>query len=295
MSQSTEIRVSIDVGCYQHSVAVGLPNGDVVDEFDIAHDPSGFSEFFDRIDAQQRHYGGAVRVAMEGFNGHARPLDTLVRLHEYQLFNINNLKLARFKEIFPAAAKADRIDARKGLELFQLAEHLPLAKGVLQEVVATPLENDRLKRLTRRRRALVDEKTRLLSRLQTDLRAVCPTLLAITADAENRWFLCFITHCDDLSKLPRLRRCTLQKIRGVGRKYGEIIRRWQGTAQFSHEVAYVGPMIVRSKRYRLNVKRSWPTLESPRWSTPYRASLWCALQNLPARSAPSTASVQKPA
>ncbi len=47
---------------------------------------------------------------------------------------LNNLKLARFKEIFPGAAKSDRIDARKGLGLIQLRDHLPLAKEVLQEV-----------------------------------------------------------------------------------------------------------------------------------------------------------------
>jgi hypothetical protein len=70
-----------------------------------------------------------VAVAMEGFNGCARPLDTMVRRRGYRLYNINNLKLARFKEIFPGAAKSDRIDARKGLELFQLSDHLPLAKG----------------------------------------------------------------------------------------------------------------------------------------------------------------------
>jgi hypothetical protein len=75
---------------------------------------------------------------MEGYNGYARPLDTLVRAHDYRLFNINNLKLARFKEIFPAAAKTDALDARKGLELFQLRDHLPMAGDVLQEVRATP-------------------------------------------------------------------------------------------------------------------------------------------------------------
>lgn len=84
------------------------------------------------------------------------------------------LQLARFKEIFPAAAKNDRIDARKGLELFQLCDHLPVARGVLQEVAATPLGNDQLKRLTRRRRALVEERSRLLCRMQADLQAACP-------------------------------------------------------------------------------------------------------------------------
>ena len=90
--------------------------------------------------------------AMEGYNGHARPLDSMVRQRGYRLYNLNNLKFARFKEIFPGAAKSDRIDARKGLELFQLSDHLPLAKEVLQEVSGTPPENEVLKRLTRRRR-----------------------------------------------------------------------------------------------------------------------------------------------
>ncbi|MDX1251485.1 MAG: transposase, partial [Gammaproteobacteria bacterium] len=204
MTTTSDIRVSVDVGCHRHSVAIGLPSGQVLDEFDMEHRPEGFNLFFQRIDEYQRRFGGAVSVAMEGYNGWARPLDTLVRTHGYRLFNINNLKLARFKEIFPAAAKSDRIDARKGLELFQLCHHLPHAKGVLQEVAAMPKENDTLKRLTRRRRALVDEKGRVLSRMQGDLQAVCPGLLAITSDAENVWFLNFLTHCDDLTRLARL-------------------------------------------------------------------------------------------
>jgi hypothetical protein len=50
-----------------------------------------------------------VAVAMEGFNGHGRPLDRLVRQKGYRLFNVNNLKLARFKEVFPGAAKRGRL------------------------------------------------------------------------------------------------------------------------------------------------------------------------------------------
>ncbi len=69
---------------------------------------------------------------MEGYNGHVRPLDSLVRARGWRLFNVDNLKLARFKEIFPTAAKSDR--TRKTLELFQLRDHLPMAGEVLQEI-----------------------------------------------------------------------------------------------------------------------------------------------------------------
>ena len=58
---------------------------------------------------------------MEGYNGYARPLDSMARQRGYRLYNLNNLKFARLKEIFPGAAKSDRIDAHKGLELFQLS------------------------------------------------------------------------------------------------------------------------------------------------------------------------------
>ena len=156
--KSLELRVSVDVGYRRHSVAIGLPNGEVLEEFEISHRVEGFQEFFSRIEKHQKQRGCPVAVAMEGYNGWARPLDSPVRQRGYRLYNINNLKLARFKEIFPGAAKSDRIDARKGLELFQLRDHLPLAKEVLQEVAGTPPENEVLKRLSRRRRRLVDER-----------------------------------------------------------------------------------------------------------------------------------------
>lgn len=262
METVSDLRVSIDVGCYRHSVAVGLPGGQLLEEFELAHGPEGFDHFFERVGRLQQHHGGTVSVAMEGFNGWARPLDTLIRSRGYRLFNINNLKLARFKEIFPAAAKTDRIDARKGLELFQLRDHFPMAGGVLQEIQAAPLENDKLKRLTRRRRALVDERSRVIARLQADLQAVCPGLLEITKEADNLWFLNFLTHGDELQKLARLQERTILKIPGVGRKFGAIIADWQRTARFSHDAEWVGPMIVEDARRVLELRQRIKTLEA---------------------------------
>ena len=123
-----DIRVSIDVGCKSHQVAVGLSTGELISEFSISHQPEGFRTFFAKLEQLEQQYQCPVRVAMEGFNGYARPLDSMVLARGWQLYNINNLKLARFKEIFPGAAKADAIDARRGLELFQLNDHLPTAK-----------------------------------------------------------------------------------------------------------------------------------------------------------------------
>jgi transposase len=238
-----EVRVSVDIGCHQHRVAIGLSDGAVLEEFDMVHHAEGFEHFFARIATYEQQYACPVAVAMEGFNGYARPLDTMIRARDSRLYTMNNLKLARFKEIFPGAAKTDALDARKGLELFQLRDHLPMAKEVLQEVAATPQENDILKRLTRRRRRLVREKGRVLNNLQADLHAVCPGLLEMTNDAGNLWFLRFVTSRPELPQLARLRRCSLRKIRGVGATYAQAIQAWQQHAVFSHEVAWVGEMI----------------------------------------------------
>lgn len=262
MKSLAELRVSVDVGSQRHSVAVGLSSGALLDAFEVEHNPQGFSEFFARVERLRGDAPMPVSVAMEGYNGWARPLDGLVQARGWRLFNVNNLKLARFKEIFPAAAKTDGIDARKGLELFQLSELLPAARGVLQEVPSVVAENARLKRLTRRRRALVEEKSRLLTRLFTDLQAVCPGLLAITGDLDNLWFLNFLTQSEDLVRLARLREQTVLGIRGVGRKYAALIRAWQREAQFSGEVDYVGPMIIEDARRVLELRGQIKALEA---------------------------------
>ena len=257
-----ELRVGVDVGCYSHNVAIGLSSGEILEEFSIVHEPEGFRQFFTLIEKHESKYGCPVAVAMEGYNGYARPLDTLVRARDYRLFNINNLKLARFKEIFPGAAKTDEIDARKALELFQLRDYLPIAKDVLQEVRATPQENEILKRLSRRRRRLVNERVRVLNNLQADLQSVCPGLLEITGEAGNLWFLRFLTSTDDLRKLMRIREATIRKIAGIGVKYTNIILNWQKHAEFSREVEWVGDMIQEDARRVLELHEKIETLEA---------------------------------
>jgi len=253
--------VGIDVGYRAHRVGIAHPDGTILDEFDISHNQAGFGEFFQRVEGYRRQLSLPVAVAMEGFNGYARPLDRLVQEKGYRLFNVNNLKLARFKEVFPGAAKTDPIDARKIIELFRLKDQLPLAKAAIQEVVRAPAVNEKLKRLSRRRRHLVEEKMRVLARMQTDLQAVCPELLALTHSADNLWFLRFLTLRGDLRQLARLRRSTVLQIPGVGEKYSRVIWEWQKEARFSAEVEYVGPMIIEDAKRVLELHEQVHTLD----------------------------------
>jgi len=258
---SLQLRVGVDVGSRCHSVAVGLSDDSVVEEFEILHNAEGFREFFARVEACGRRHAVPVSVAMEGYNGHVRPLDSLVRARGWRLFNVNNLKLARFKEIFPAAAKSDSIDTRKILELFQLRDHLPMAREVLQEVMATPEENDALKRLSRRRRRLVNERGRVVNAMQADLQAVCPGLLEITRDAGNMWFLNFLTCRKGLIKVARVRRASLLKVAGIGVHFADAIQAWQDRAYFAADAGLVGDMIQQDATRILELKRQVKALE----------------------------------
>jgi len=123
--QSLQLRVGVDVGSCWHSIAVGLADGSLLEEFEISHMAEGFRDFFARIERHAKRHPYPIAVAMKGYNGHVRPLDSLVRARGWPLFNVNYLKLARFKEIFSAAAKSDWIDSAKTLELFQLRDRLP--------------------------------------------------------------------------------------------------------------------------------------------------------------------------
>jgi transposase len=279
--QSLELRIGVDVGSQSHHVAVGLSDGRLLDEFEIPHTAAGFREFFARIEGHAKRHPYPIAVAMEGYNGHVRPLDSLVKARGWRLFNVNNLKLARFKEIFPAPAKSDRIDSTKTLELFQLRDHLPMAGDVLQEVMPTPEENDILKRLSRRRRRLVNERGRVISAMQADLQAAAPGLLQITRSVGNLWFLNFLTCRKDIRKLARVRRASLLKLPAIGPGYADRIQAWQHDPCFGPDAGLVGDMIRQDAIRVLELNRQVKALEVEEARVAANSTIACQLASIP--------------
>lgn len=254
----SELQVAIDVGSRVHRVAVGDADGHILDQFDVHHTARGMDAFFERIELLSH---GTVAVAMEGYNGWARPLDQRILAHGWKLFNVNNLKLARYKEIFPAPAKSDNIDSLRMLELFRMRQSHHVARDVLQLVVAAPPENDKLKQFTRRRRQLVNDKVRLVARMGSMLQALCPGLLELTGAVDNIWFLSLLTARADLRKLPGLRIATLRSLPGVGKKYAALIQTWQRNARLADDADWTGPMLNSDAHRLLALKREIEDLE----------------------------------
>ncbi len=72
---SLQLRVGVDVGSRCHSVAVGLTDGSLLEEFEIPHTAAGFRDFFARIERHaKRRAPYPIAVAMEGYNGAVQPL-----------------------------------------------------------------------------------------------------------------------------------------------------------------------------------------------------------------------------
>lgn len=242
---SQEIRVCLDIGSEKHYAVIGLPTGEIFEEFPVIHSPQGISKFFDRVDKLSKKHQLPVSVAMEAYNGYARPIDQMVLDKNYRLFNVNNHKLARYKEIFPGPSKSDPVDARAILELFNMREDSRISKNALQEIFKAPEINEQLKRFTRTRRQLINDKVRLTNRMHADIQAVAPGLLGITGNITNRWFLNFLTSRNNIKKLKSLKLKTLLKIKGVGKGYAAKIQEWQKDALFSSAAEDIGEFILK--------------------------------------------------
>jgi transposase len=144
-----------------------------------------------------------------------------------------------------------------------------------------PLANSKLQRLTRRRRQLIAEKVRIVNRMQAELHAVCPGILAITRSASSRWFLGLLACRDDLRQLARFRSTTLRAILRIGVKHAAIITAWQRTAYFSEDVEWVGPMIIADARRLLVLLEEIQRLEKQITATAPASQLYQRMTSVP--------------
>ena len=276
-----QLLVGVDVGCRNHHIAIAGPSG-IVDQFEISHDSKGFHHFFTKIDAQAQHLKSPlVVVGMEGTNGYARPLDQMVKDKGYRLLNVNNLKLARFKEIFATPAKTDRIDAQQIVTLMMMAPLMSQVKESLQQVPVISEVEIQLKRISRRRRQLVQEKVILQNRMQADLQSVCPGFLAIIKQVDSLYVLRFLSFRTDLRKLVKLKPITIQGIPGIGKALAAKLARWQESAALGSEIAWVGPMISEDAKRILELKEKIVALEKQMKILVEKSSLATLLISIP--------------
>lgn len=242
-------------------MAIGGPSG-IVDQFEIAHDAEGFKYFFNRIVTQARQHNlPSIVVGMEGTNGHARPLDQMIKSKGYHPLNVNNLKLARFKEIFATPAKTDSIDAKQIVNLMMMAPFMEQMKETLQYAPIIGKYEMQLKRISRRRRQLVQEKVIIQNRMQADLQSVCPGFLDKIKKVDALYVLRFLSSRKDIKRLAKLKPEKIQRIPGIGKASASKLAQWQKVATFGEEAEWVGPMISADAKRLIELKEQIKAFE----------------------------------
>ena len=120
---------------------------------------------------------GEIAFAIEGKNGYGAPFDRLLLESGFKLYNVDNLKLRRFREVFGAEWRNDRRDAKMLAKMLRLKDHTDMEEKAFIAVEKTPAVNEKLRILSRHQQSLIDEKTRIQNRLKKRLLEVCPDIL----------------------------------------------------------------------------------------------------------------------
>ncbi len=94
----------------------------------------------------------------------------------------------------------------------------------------------------------MDERVTIINRMHSDLQAIAPGLLEITGSVDNLWFLNLLIARDSFKQMARMHQSSIMKIKGVGRKYAELICDWKKTAGFSSDVLLVGDMVIEDAK-----------------------------------------------
>ncbi len=114
----------IDIGSEEHHVIIMNDEDKIMYDRKIAHK---FSEFYEAIEEIREIEGrekGTVEFAMKGKNGYGSPFDRILIEKGFALYNVDNLKLRRFKDVFGAEWRNDRRDARMLAKMLKLREHV---------------------------------------------------------------------------------------------------------------------------------------------------------------------------
>lgn len=154
-------------------------------------------------------------------------------------------------------------------------------KQSLQEVPTIGEIEQQLKRLSRRRRQLVEEKVAIQNRMQADLQAVCPGFLDIVKKVDSLYVLRFLTCRPNLRQLARLKPTTVLSIPGIGAAKARILAQWQHSAIFGPDVDLAGPMIIEDAKRILELKARIEALEDQLAALVEQSSLSKLLMTIP--------------
>ena len=208
----------IDVGSASHHITILNEEGNVLYNKKISHRINEFTENIKQFKKIEKKEKGEISFALEGKNGYSSPLDRLLLNQGFTLYNVDNLKLKRFREAFAGEWKDDRRDALMLSKMLKLKDHINSQKEkVFIKIEKPSLLTESLKLLSRHQQMLIDEKVRLTNRLGKKLLEVCPEILKL-GKVKYKKLITILVKYLDFSKYKKITLKSLLKIKGIGEK-----------------------------------------------------------------------------
>jgi len=236
----------IDIGSEQHHVIILNEEDKILYDRKVAH---RFSEFhqaikeFREIEAREK---GVITFAIEGKNGYGSPLDRVLIENGFTLYNVDNLKLKRFREVFGAEWRNDRRDARMLAKMLKLRNYVDAEKEkAFVEVGKVLLVKEKLKLLSRHQQILIREKVRIQNRLRKRLLEICPDILRF-GNTDNKKLLRLLIKYPNFTSYQKLTWEELLKIKAIGKKRAALILAGLGNLHYTEELAGTYETIISS-------------------------------------------------
>ncbi len=241
----------IDIGSEQHHVIIINDEEKVLYDRKVAHKMSGFHkaiEEFREIEAREEM---KISFAIEGKNGYGSPFDRILIERGFTLYNVDNLKLRKFREVFGAEWRNDRRDAKMLAKMVKIRDQVESDREkVFIEVEKPPLVNEKLKILSRHQKSLINEKVRIENRLRKRLLEICPDILEF-GDTGSKKLLRVLIKYPDFRRYKRLTMGGLMKIKGIGEKKAKLMLEGLREIDYYGELGDIYRTIILSNARRI--------------------------------------------
>ena len=241
----------IDVGSESHHVIIMDDTGEVLYDRKVAHTFSEFHKVIGEFKGIEEREHGVIAFAIEGKNGYGAPFDRILMGNGFKLYNVDNLKLRRFRDVFGSEWRNDRRDAKMLAKMLRLKDHMDAEEEkAFIAVEKTPAVHEKLRILSRHQQSLIDEKIRIQNRLRKRLLEVCPDIME-HGDTNSKKLLQLLLKYPDFSRYKKITLGALLKIETIGKKTAVSILEGLRNIQYIEELTGIYKALISSYCHRI--------------------------------------------
>ena len=241
----------IDIGSEHHHVIIMGDEEKILYDQKVSHKFNEFHRAVKEFREIEEREEGPISFAIEGKNGYGAPFDRILIDNGFTLYNVDNLKLKRFRDVFGAEWRNDQRDAKMLAKMLRLRDYLDVKdEKAFIRVEKVSEVNERLKILSRHQQTLIDEKVRIQNRLRKRLLEVCPDILEV-GDVDSKKMLRFLVKYPDFSSYKRLTMKALLKIEMIGEKQAFLMLESLRKIKYVEELADTYRTIILSYSRRI--------------------------------------------